>query len=137
MLTGDENIVRLSVAVQYRIDDPRHFLFSTVSPVATLSQATSSAVRQIIGGMKLDNILTVGRQKLADNVDVELKHIMQKYNTGIEIRDVAFNVLAPPNEVTEAFNDAVKARENKQQYILQADKGCDFDFLRAESLQMG
>lgn len=121
MLTEDENIVQVSVAVQYRVADPRKFLFSTVDPVSTLKQATSSAVRQVVGDMTLDNILTVGRQMLGQNVDKHLKAIMTNYDAGIDISDVNLTSAKPPSQVTDAFDDAVKAREDKQKYINQAE----------------
>ncbi len=120
MLTKDENIVLVSLAVQYRIADPRNYLFNVVGPVITLHQATSSALRQVVGQMTLNSILTKGRQQLRDEVATQLNKIMALYKTGIEVTDVTLQPAKPPEAVTAAFDDAIKAREDEQRYINQA-----------------
>lgn len=119
MLTRDENIVSVSVAVQYRIFDPKRYLFDVVYPVKALRQATSSALRQIVGQMTLNSVLTTGRAELRERVARQLNRILKKYNTGLEITDLTLQPAKPPEEVTAAFDDAVKAREDEQRYINQ------------------
>ncbi len=117
MLTEDENIVNVSLAVQYRIDDPRAYLFNVVNPSLTLQQSTASALRQIVGSMTLDTILTTGRVTLTDQVASQLNKTIANYNMGLQVTDVRLLPARPPEAVTEAFDDAIKAREDKKSYI--------------------
>ncbi|MDF1796095.1 MAG: FtsH protease activity modulator HflK [Coxiellaceae bacterium] len=121
MLTEDENIVSATIAVQYRIGKPEQFLFNVVDPINTLKEATSSALRQVVGETTLDDILTIGRQKVRDEVQQQLTQILTSYKTGIEVTDVNLQPAKPPAEVTAAFDDAIKAREDEQKYINQAE----------------
>ena len=120
MLTEDENIVSVALAVQYRVAKPRDFLFKIVGPIHTLKQATSSALRQAVGQVTLNDVLTTGRERLRDDVAKQLKLTLEGYNTGLQIMGVALQATKPPNPVIEAFNDAIKAREDSQRYINQA-----------------
>lgn len=120
MLTQDENIVRVSLAIQYQIINPKQFLFETASPIQTLQQATASALRQVIGHTNLDDILTVGRQLVSDQVTQTLNKTIQPYQTGLLVRDVTMQPATPPEAVTDAFDDAIKAREDKQRFINKA-----------------
>lgn len=120
MLTADENIVSVAIKVQYRIDDPKAFLFKVSNPIESLKQSSASALRQVIGQTDLDNALTIGREKIADEVQQTLTELMKKYQTGIAIFAVTLQAIQPPEQVTDAFDDAIKAREDKQRYINQA-----------------
>lgn len=120
MLTADENIVDIEVNIQYRVEKPREFLFNSTNPVDSVNQSTASALRQIIGETSLDQILTVGRLKVRDDVRDQLIDILNIYNIGIMITDVRLQAARPPQAVKEAFDDAVKAREDEQRYINEA-----------------
>jgi len=120
MLTQDENIVTVEIAVQYRIDNPRNYLFNVVDPIGSLKQVTSSAMRQVIGDNSLDDILTTGRQKVRDDIEKVIKNTLAPYQTGIIITDVNLQPAKPPTAVTAAFDDAINAREDKQKYINKA-----------------
>lgn len=120
MLTKDENIVTVAVAVQYRKADARAFLFNVVNPVESLQQATASALRQVIGNTTLDQVLTSGREKVRQEVKTQMSILMDKYETGIQITDVALQPAKAPEAVKDAFDDAIKAQEDEQRYINQA-----------------
>ena len=120
MLTKDENIVSVSVAVQYRIDNVRDYLFNVVDSVASLQQATASALRQVVGHTTLDETLTTGRELVREQVSQQLTKILDRYHCGLVITDVALQPTKPPEAVTEAFDDVNKAREDEQRYINQA-----------------
>lgn len=120
MLTADENIVDIEVNIQYRVENPREFLYNSTNPVDSVNQSTASALRQIIGETSLDQILTVGRLKVRDDVRDQLIDILNIYNIGIMITDVRLQAARPPQAVKEAFDDAVKAREDEQRYINEA-----------------
>ncbi|MBS0359640.1 MAG: FtsH protease activity modulator HflK [Proteobacteria bacterium] len=120
MLTKDENIVSVDVAIQYRVGDLKDFLFNVVNPVESLKQATASALRQTIGHTTLDEVLTVGREKVRQETSQQLKEILSRYKTGLEITDVVMQPVSPPEEVKAAFDDAIKATEDEQKIINQA-----------------
>jgi membrane protease subunit HflK len=121
MLTQDQNIVDVSVAVQYRIINPRDYLFNVVNPTMSLQQATASALRQVIGQTTLDAILTTGRAEVRDSVSQQLTKILSIYNAGIVITDVALQPAKAPEQVKNAFDDAIKAQEDEQRFKNQAE----------------
>ena len=121
MLTKDQNIVDVSVAVQYRIADAKDYLFSVTNPVQSLQEATASALRQVIGNTTLDQVLTTGRATVRQEVVDQLQKILAPYNTGIQITDVALQPARAPVEVKAAFDDAIKAQEDEQRYQNQAE----------------
>lgn len=121
MLTEDGSIVSVSLAVQYRIANPKNFLFNVINPVNTLQQATYSALRQVVGHMPLDEVLTKGRQYLRDTVEKQLKQTLNLYRTGLEVTDVTLQPAQAPDAVTHAFDDAIKALEDEKRYISQAE----------------
>ncbi|HEY3589567.1 MAG TPA: FtsH protease activity modulator HflK [Buttiauxella sp.] len=121
MLTSDENVVRVEMNVQYRITDPRRYLFSVTSADDSLRQATDSALRGVIGKYTMDKILTEGRTIIRNDTQRELEETIRPYNMGITLLDVNFQAARPPEEVKAAFDDAISARENEQQYIREAE----------------
>lgn len=121
MLTSDENVVRVEMNVQYRITDPEHYLYSVTSPDDSLRQATDSALRGVIGKYTMDKILTEGRTIIRNDTQRELEETVRPYNMGITLLDVNFQTARPPEEVKAAFDDAIAARENEQQYIREAE----------------
>lgn len=120
MLTKDENIVSVALAVQYRISNARDYLFNVVNPSESLQQATASALRQVIGRTTLDEVLTKGRDRIRQEVTVALNTILTKYKAGLIVTDVAMQPARAPDEVKEAFDDAIKAQEDEQRFINQA-----------------
>lgn len=121
MLTQDENIVDVEVAVQWRIDDPVAFLFNVTAPTATLRQVTESAVREVIGKSKLDFVLTEGRSQIAQRQLVLIQETLDLYQIGITISTVEMQPAKPPEEVKAAFDDAIKAREDEQRLVNEAE----------------
>ncbi len=121
MLTQDENIIDLRFAVQYRIGDPKFFLFNVLDPVVTLRQATESAIRGIVGQRRLDFVLTEGRSEVALSAKEKIQEILDKYQVGIAITTVNMQAAQPPAEVQEAFADAVKAREDEERLKNEAE----------------
>ena len=121
MLTSDENVVRVEMNVQYRVTDPERYLFSVTSADDSLRQATDSALRGVIGQYTMDRILTEGRTVIRSDTQRELEETIRPYNMGITLLDVNFQTARPPEEVKAAFDDAIAARENEQQYIREAE----------------
>lgn len=120
MLTRDENIVDVAVSVQYQIGEPKDFLYNVRTPLISLQEAIASALRQVVGETELDEILTTGRLEVSDNIQTQLIETLKAYRTGILIREVNLQPAKPPEAVTAAFDDAIKAREDEQRYINQA-----------------
>ncbi|MCV2526230.1 MAG: FtsH protease activity modulator HflK [Candidatus Lightella neohaematopini] len=121
MLTADENVVRVEMNVQYKITNPKLYLFSVVNADDSLKQATDSALREIIGKYDMDRILTEGRTLIRNDTYKTIENTIKPYNMGITVLDVNFQTARPPEEVKEAFDDAIAARENEQQYIREAE----------------
>lgn len=121
MLTEDENVVRVEMEVQYRVIDPKLYLFSTPDPDQSLRQATDSALRYVVGHSKMDDILTSGREMVRRKTWEELENVIQPYNLGVAIVDVNFKDARPPEEVKDAFDDAIAAQEDEVRYVNEAN----------------
>ncbi|MEE6076505.1 FtsH protease activity modulator HflK [Avibacterium paragallinarum] len=121
MLTRDENMVKVEMTVQYRVSDPAKYLFSVTNADDSLNQATDSALRYVIGHMSMDDILTTGRSIVREDTWKALNGIIQPYDMGLEVLDVNFQSARPPEEVKAAFDDAIKAQEDEQRYIREAE----------------
>ena len=120
MLTKDENLVSVAVAVQYRIGDLQDYLFNVADPQESLQQATSSALRQVVGTTTLDQLITEGREAWGNNVQDSLVKILGIYKTGIVIVNVSPQPARAPENVQDAFDDAIKAQEDEKRFKEQA-----------------
>jgi membrane protease subunit HflK len=120
MLTKDENMIDAKFAVQYRINDAQAYLFNVANPDTTLRQVSESAIRQIIGQNTMDYILTEGRVNIADDIKDKSQQLLDLYQTGLQITTVNMQDAQPPEQVQAAFSDAVRAREDKQRLINEA-----------------
>lgn len=120
MLTQDENIVDIQFAVQYKIKDAQDYLFNVRSPDDTLRQATETAMREIVGKNKMDFVIKDGRVEVATRTKELMQKILDSYNTGIVVTNLNMQDAQPPEQVQHAFDDAVKAREDKERLINEA-----------------
>jgi membrane protease subunit HflK len=120
MLTKDENLVSVAVAVQYRIGDLQEYLFNVADPEESLRQATSSALRQVVGSTTLDQIITEGREAWGSSVQEALVSILANYKVGIVIVNVSPQPARAPESVQDAFDDAIKAQEDEKRFKEQA-----------------
>lgn len=121
MLTSDENVVRVEMNVQYRVTNPERYLFAVTSADDSLRQATDSALRGVIGRSTMDRILTEGRTVVRSDTQRELEETIRPYDMGITLLDVNFQAARPPEEVKASFDDAIAARENREQYVREAE----------------
>ncbi|MBF8269617.1 MAG: Protein HflK [Gammaproteobacteria bacterium] len=122
MLTQDENIVDVEVAVQWKIRDSEEYLFNVFDPDYTLTQVTESAVREVIGKSKLDFVLTEGRSQIAlSQLQLIQETLDNEYKIGIQVSTVQMQPAKPPDEVKEAFDDAIKSREDEQRSVNEAE----------------
>ncbi|GAB3215872.1 FtsH protease activity modulator HflK [Pseudaeromonas pectinilytica] len=121
MLTQDENVVRVEMDVQYRVADARKYLFSVTNADDSLSQATDSALRYVVGHTTMDEVLTRGREKVRQDTWQELEQTIEPYDMGIVVVDVNFLPARPPEEVKDAFDDAISAQEDEERFIREAE----------------
>lgn len=121
MLTQDENIVEIALVAQYQIQNAEHYLFNVKEPDNTLRQATESALREVVGMSKMDEVLTSGRDKVAHDTRVLAQEILNRYATGLIIRSINLQNAQPPDQVQAAFADAIKAREDEERLKNKAE----------------
>lgn len=121
MITAGENLVFVEMNVQYRVTNPIKYLFNVTNVEDSLRQAADSALRAEIGSSQMDDILTSGRAGLESRTKEGLINIISNYDMGITIVDLNFQSARPPEEVQEAFNDAIKAREDREREINKAN----------------
>ena len=116
MLTEDENIVEIKFAVQYRLNDARAYLFESKDPAGAVVQAAETAVREVVGKMKMDMALAEERDQISPRVRVLMQTILDRYKVGVEI--VAINLqqsgVRPPEQVQAAFDDVLKAGQERE-----------------------
>jgi len=121
MLTRDENIVDVDIVVQFRRTDPKAFLFTMLEPEDTLTDAAASAIREVVGRNLLDFILTDGRTQVAHETQDLLQATLDSYGAGVTVYEVNLQEANFPREVEGAVQDAIKAREDRERKILEAD----------------
>lgn len=121
MLTEDENIVDISLTVQYRKTDPKKYVVEVEQPVNSLRHATESALRHVVGSSTMDAVITEGRAALGSEVEERIQRYLDIYGTGIEVVTVNIDRSAPPKEVQDAFDDVQKAKEDEVRAVNEAN----------------
>lgn len=114
MLTDDENIVSMQFAVQYLLKDPKDYIFKNRHPDDAVTQAAETAIREVVGKNRMDFVLYEGRDVIAANTQKLMQDILDRYETGIQIRAVTMQSTQPPEQVQAAFDDAVKAGQDRE-----------------------
>ncbi|MBK6637648.1 MAG: FtsH protease activity modulator HflK [Rhodocyclaceae bacterium] len=114
MLTDDENIVSVQFAVQYLIKDPKNYLFAQRHPDDSVIQAAETSIREVVGKSRMDFVLYESRDQIAASTQKLIQDILDRYDTGIQIRSVNMQSAQPPEQVQSAFDDAVKAGQDKE-----------------------
>jgi len=121
MLTSDENIVEVSLSVQYKIANPQKYLFKVREPEKILRESMISSIREVVGGSGVDYILTDGRAEWPQMVRGNLIKTLNGFDVGLNIVRIESGEAKAPEQVQAAFEDAVKAREDGDRYKLQAE----------------
>jgi membrane protease subunit HflK len=121
MLTRDENIIQVELAVQYRIKNAQDYVFRVRDPDFTLQEATESALREVIGAIPMDEFLTGGRGDIVQQTKTITQGILDQYGAGLILTSVNLQDPQPPEEVQGAFEDVIKAREDQVRYKNQAE----------------
>ncbi len=117
MVTGDLNMALVEWVVQYRIDDPKQYLFHVHSPGLTLRDASESAMREVVGDRTVDEVLTIGRQEIENETLARLKDLSKQYGLGISVMQVQLKDVHPPRNVQASFNEVNQAQQEKEQMI--------------------
>ncbi|MEQ6889850.1 FtsH protease activity modulator HflK [Halomonas sp. CS7] len=120
MLTQDENIVSVEISAQYQVADPRSYVLNVRNPELSLENALDSSLRHVVGGTDMIDILTSGREILGSSVASRLQSYLDNYGTGILVQTLNVESTSPPDAVQEAFDDVIRAREDRQRTINQA-----------------
>ena len=122
MITGDENIVDVKLLVQFDIKDPVDFLFRVVDPEGiTMRDVAETALRQVVGSRPIDDVLTDKKEEIQIETQRLIQSLLDIYQAGINIREVKLQAVNPPDQVRDAFDDVVRAKENKETIINLAD----------------
>lgn len=114
ILTDDENIVDIQFAVQYTIKDPEAYLFNNRAPDDAVMQSAETAIREVIGRNKMDFVLYEGRAEIAADAAIIMQQLLDRYKAGIRISKVNMQNAQPPEQVQAAFDDAVKAGQDRE-----------------------
>jgi modulator of FtsH protease HflK len=114
MLTDDENIIDIQFAVQYTVKDPKAYLFNNRAPDEAVLQSAETAIRQMVGKNKMDYVLYEGRADIANSASKLMQAILDRYQTGINVSTVTMQNAQPPEQVQAAFDDAVKAGQDRE-----------------------
>ncbi len=120
MLTSDENLVDINIAVQYRRAEPVAYAFNVRDPEATLGEVSESAIREVVGHSNLDFVLEEGRQEITAKTKELIQRTLDSYKTGIEVTTVNLQGVSVPEQVQPSQRDAIKAREDKERLALEA-----------------
>ena len=116
MLTDDENIVDVQFAVQYTLKSPEDYLFKNKSPDDNVLQAAETAIREVVGKSSMDFVLSRGRSEIAANVKKLMQHILDRYETGINVTTVNLQAASAPEQVLPAFEDVVRAQQDRERF---------------------
>ena len=122
MITGDENIVDAQLLVQFDIKDLKHFLFMAIDPSGkTMMDVAETSLRQVVGSKPIDDVLTTEKEAVQSETKILMQSLLDSYNSGIRVREVKLQNVQPPEQVQDAFDDVVRAREDKAKIINLAD----------------
>jgi len=121
MLTSDQNISDLDYTVLYRIKDAGQFLFNLRDPEETVKVISESAIREVVGLTRLEDLLTVSRQSVERDSRSLLQELLDEYEVGILIQSIQLQDVNPPSQVIDAFDDVQKARQDKERTVNQAE----------------
>ncbi len=121
MLTDDENIIDIQVAVQYKLKDAKDYLFNNRSPDEAVLQVAETAIREVVGRSKMDDVLYDKREQVGQDIATNIQAILDRYKVGIQISSVSVQNAQPPEQVQAAFDDAVKANQDKERLKSEGD----------------
>ncbi|MDH2918404.1 MAG: FtsH protease activity modulator HflK [Sideroxydans sp.] len=121
MLTDDENIIDIQFAVQYTLRDPGEYLFNNRNPDENVRQAAETAIREVVGKSTMDKVLYEEREKVAVDVTKLIQEVLDRYKSGIVVKQITMQGTQPPEQVQAAFEDAVKAGQDRERQKSEGD----------------
>lgn len=131
MLTGDLNVIDVQWIVQYRIEDPVHFLYRVRESQKTIRDIAESVMRRVVGNRLGSDVLTVGRVAVSSEVKEEMQKILSSYETGVRLVTVELQDVTPPDTVKPAFNEVNEARQDRERTINQAQEQANREIPKA------
>lgn len=117
MVTGDLNAALVEWVVQYRIEDPKKYMFDVRNPGETLRDLSESVMREVVGDRTVDEVITIGRQEIEDEALIKMQELTSKYGIGVSIDQVQLKNINPPRPVQESFNEVNQAQQEKESLI--------------------
>jgi modulator of FtsH protease HflK len=117
MVTGDLNAALVEWVVQYRIEDPRQYLFDVRNPAETLRDLSEAAMREVIGDRTVDELITIGRQDIEIEALARMQELSKRYQLGIRVDQVQLKNVNPPSQVQASFNEVNKAQQDRENVI--------------------
>lgn len=138
MLSQDINVVEVEIGIQYRILNPKDYLFNLVSPEDTLEQAAESALRQVVGNSKVDAILTTEKDRIRREVVDGLNQVLEPYQAGLTVIQVTLEKAQPPRQVNDAFEEVNRAAQDAKRVVQDAEayRNKELPLARAEAEKM-
>ena len=121
ILTGDENLIHVSFTVLYTIPEPTSYLFNCENPEELFGHAAEAAMSQVVAGMDVDSVLIVEKLRVQEMVKSIAQQIIDRYNSGIQIRSVTLETATPPQEVLASFNEVISATADRLRFINEAE----------------
>jgi membrane protease subunit HflK len=120
MLTGDLNVVVVEWIAQYRVADPYKYLFKVRNVTKTFRDMNEAVMRAVVGDRSVDEVITVGRLEVEDQVKVELQELCNQYETGIQVEQIVLRSVDPPDQVKPSFNEVNQAEQERERAINEA-----------------
>src|SRR3981081_1400873 len=117
MVTGDLNAALVEWVVQYRIDDPKQYLFDVRNPAQTLRDLSEAAMREVIGDRTVDEVITIGRQDIEVSALARMQELAKRYQLGVRVDQVQLKNVNPPAEVQASFNEVNRAQQDRENAI--------------------
>lgn len=121
MLTGDENIIKIHLFIQYIVKDPSDFVFRVRDPETVLHSAAEVALRGVVGSFPIDYTMTEGRAEVQDLTRLRLQELLDNYSSGLLIREARILTADPPEQVEDAFHEVVRALEDRERLVEEAE----------------
>lgn len=121
MVSGDLNAALVEWVIQFRITEPKDYLFNVRSPDSTLRDASESVMREVVGDRTVDEVITIGRQEIEEQCEVRLRELVKNYKMGITIDQVQLKDVDPPQAVQASFNEVNQAQQEREQSINEAN----------------